>query len=92
MIYILSSFGTSGKHEMITDFKERYGLLCRFYMLLIHISQPTPGLGVMMTTILFHLFCQPPLLITKVTGVMLMQLLLQIPTTTQITLQGLVFS
>jgi hypothetical protein len=77
---------------MITDFKERYGLLCRYYMLLIHISQPTPGLGVMMTTILFHLFSQPPLLIAKVRSVMLMQLLFQIPTTTQITLQGLVFS
>jgi hypothetical protein len=77
---------------MITDFKERYGLLCRFYMLLIHISQPTPRLGVMMNTILFHLSCLPPLLITKVTDVMLMQLLFQILTTAQITLQGLEFS
>jgi hypothetical protein len=77
---------------MITDFKERYGLLCRFYMLLIHISQQTPRLGVMMNIILFHPSCLPPLLITKVTDVMLMQLLLQILTTAHISLQDLGFS
>jgi hypothetical protein len=77
---------------MITDFKERYGLLCRFYMLLIHISQQTPRLGIMMYITLLHPSCLPPHLITKVTDVMLMQLLLQILTTAHISLQVLGFS
>jgi hypothetical protein len=56
---------------MINDSKGSYGLLCRFYIPLILISQPTPWLGVMMATILFHLFCKPRLqLIFRVTDVM----------------------